>query len=717
MQTFLYIVKTLFKKRRLLFLVPLAIALIVFVFLSRQPKQYRSSTTLYTGIVSGYDVLSSSSGVQDWMSVNNAVDNLINIVKAESTLENVSLRLLARNLVHCDPGQDNEFLTAESSRELKEQTPKEVTNLIVPGDEEATYNRFCEFYASDNTNYLKQLFHWNHRHYSFKALSEIEVNRIGNSDMIRISYVSDDQYIVYNTLLLVIDEFIEQYMKIRYQQTNDVVAYFENELRVIRGSLTHMEDSLTMYNVRKGVINYQEQTRMVAERSKELDTSIEQVSRELAGAKENIKVLDEKLGFVQEIYNNNTAFIGQLHRISSLYSDSSSTTLKSEQDRISLSIDKEKQKLTDISREMAASRYSKEGVANDDLIREWMNSLITQVRAEQELAVLKKNRSELDSEFRRFSPVGSSIKRQEREISFCEQNYLSNLQGLNEAKLRQKNLQLTSATFRVLTPPTVPLSAEKTKHALYALIVFALILVLLIVYVIAAELFNRKPYDKQVAQRIIGLPVVGALPIVNKKNNIAQQCEELAYSQLGNTVVNYFDRSKMSNIINVIGMDGTEGKSTVCQALMDYFEKLDTKPVFITHNKDFQMDDKYYLMATSIYDFGITEDNAEALSEAGVIIIEYPPLSLASFPVKLFETSAVTLLVADSTRSWTDMNSIILRQLAINDKDNKLVTVLNKAHKDSVGTFTGMLPPFSLKHKIHFAMWNLGNLTADEGNS
>ncbi|MCQ2057431.1 MAG: exopolysaccharide biosynthesis protein [Bacteroidaceae bacterium] len=713
MQTFLYIIKTLYKNKWIVLLVPFFIALAVYIFLSGQPRKYQSSTTVYTGIVSGYNVFTSESGVQDWMSVNNSIDNLINIIKAESTLESVSLRLLARNLVHCNPQEDNEYLTSFSSIELLNETPEEVLALVVDGDEDSTYVKLREYYTKDNTNYLKQLFNWEHRYYSFKALSTVDVSRISNSDMLKLSYINDDKYIVYNTLLLVEEEFVNQYLLIRYEQTNDVVAYFENELRTIGSELRSKEDNLTSYNIQKGIINYQEQTRMVAEHSRDIDEAYENVMREYEGAKEKVALLEEKMGYALEIYEHNAEFIKQLNKITNLYSKSSEAEESAEKDAIATQIDSETDKLREVSVGMAQKRYSKEGLANDEIVSEWLEAVLVKTRTEQELAVLDKSKSDINNEFKRFSPVGSSIKRQDREISFSEQNYLANLQGLNDAKLRQKNLQLTSATFRTITPPSVAIKPEKTKNTLYTIATFVFVLIIIMVYSVVVELFNRVPYDQQAAKKIIGLPVLGAIPNITQKSKALEIGKALSYNQLGNAAVNYFDRTKTANIINVISIDSGEGKSVVCDALMQHFEKIDTKPVLITHGKDFEDDDKYYLMAGSIYDFGVNENNFDTLPEANVIIVEYPPVSTSSFPIKLLDSASITILVADSTKAWTDMSNIVLRQLTLNDRNHKLVTVLNKADNDCVGTFTGMLPPYTLRHRIHYTMWNLGNNTAN----
>ena len=707
MKTIQFIIKTLAKRWIPLVLVPLVSAVVVFVIMSGKPKTYKSSTTIYTGIVSGYDVLASeSSGSRDWMSVNNAIDNLISVIMAESTLSNVSMRLLARNICHLESENLGEYMTKESAMELRNILSPEVRELTVPEDEEATYKNYIKAFESSRDNWFKQMFHWNHRHYSFSALSKIEVNRVGNSDMLRMTYSSDDKFIAYNTLTILQTEFIKQYLAIRYQQTTDVVSYFETELETIKSDLTKKENELTRYYIDNGVINYQEQTKMVAERQKDLDGLVEQVMRERDGAEEKIKLLEDKLGNVMDVYANNASFIGQIHALNNLY------TQISPQDSLDTNLNKriseEEQKLKRISSEISAAQYSKEGLGNDVLINEWISAILIKSKADAELDILFANKDDMDKEVKRFSPIGTSIKRQEREITFSEQNFLSNLKSLNDAKLREKNLQLTSATFRVLTPPTVAMNPEKTKTKLYAMIAFVFMFALMCGITIVMEEFNRKPYDQDSARKLIKLPVIGAYPLVKKETENMEISKTLAMRHLGNTITSYFNRNQSVNIINVFSVDKGEGKSTVCKAIYDYFDNLDTKPVLVNWEKDFESNTKYYMLANSIYDFCVNEDNMELMPEANVIIVEYPPLKDASFPTKVIDTSAINILVADSKRDWTGMRGLMLGELKRFNKGHNLGIILNNSDIDTVGSFTGMLPPFTRLHKLRFTFWNLG---------
>ena len=115
MDNLLYLLKIIYKKKLWLLTIPLAVAIVVYIILSAQPKQYKSETTIYTGIISGFSATTTNEK-QDWVSVNNALENLMSIVLSEATLENVYLKLFARNLVNVDMNSDNEYLTAKSSR-------------------------------------------------------------------------------------------------------------------------------------------------------------------------------------------------------------------------------------------------------------------------------------------------------------------------------------------------------------------------------------------------------------------------------------------------------------------------------------------------------------------------------------------------------------------------------------------------------------------------
>ena len=120
MNSFFFFLRTLFKRKWWVLSTSVLAAILAVFFVSKIPDRFRSSTVIYTGIISGFDILSSKT-TTNAVYINGTLDNLISIIKSQPTLESVSLKLLAMDLMNLDPDNDNEYLTARSSRDLLER--------------------------------------------------------------------------------------------------------------------------------------------------------------------------------------------------------------------------------------------------------------------------------------------------------------------------------------------------------------------------------------------------------------------------------------------------------------------------------------------------------------------------------------------------------------------------------------------------------------------
>ena len=99
MEYILYISRFLYRIRWWLVIGTAIITFAVYYFGKRMiGKTYNVEATLYTGAASGYNLEGGNNKV-DWATTQNAMDNLMNIIKAESTLKRVSMRLYARSLI------------------------------------------------------------------------------------------------------------------------------------------------------------------------------------------------------------------------------------------------------------------------------------------------------------------------------------------------------------------------------------------------------------------------------------------------------------------------------------------------------------------------------------------------------------------------------------------------------------------------------------------
>ena len=152
----LYISRFIYRIRHQLVFGTLIITALVAYFSQFLEKKYTVTTSIYTGITSNTGLDDETR--PDWQAVNNTYDNLVNLTKSRGTLENVSLKLLALNLMHGDPEIDNLYITANNYKKLIASVPEEILHLVDTASLDKTVNLFKEYKYSDSRNYLHELF-------------------------------------------------------------------------------------------------------------------------------------------------------------------------------------------------------------------------------------------------------------------------------------------------------------------------------------------------------------------------------------------------------------------------------------------------------------------------------------------------------------------------------------------------------------------------------
>ena len=139
----------------------------------------------------------------------------------------------------------------------------------------------------------------------------------------------------------------------------------------------------------------------------------------------------------------------------------------------------------------AAERGSVEGILGNSIVEQWLNKLLIVEETKAELRVMESRKSALDQKYDFFSPIGSTLKRKDRKVSINEQQFFANLTALNAARLREKNVQLTSATLKVVSPAGFPMNAQPTGRRKLILMATAISLVFIIAFFILLELLDQ----------------------------------------------------------------------------------------------------------------------------------------------------------------------------------------------------------------------------------
>lgn len=718
-----YLAKFLFRIKWWLILCPLLVALLVYVKMGRMPRTFKSSTTIFTGLVSTYNVETGESTGQDWNLINNAMDNLINIIKSQATLKNVSMRLYVQDMVHGDPENDNNYILAQHYRSERDRTPKAVLDLIDRNDEDRTLQNLLDFEVASHDNHVYGLFHWNHRYYSFDALSNIQVKRIGTSDMLEVTYENDDPGIVYNTLQILNDEFVKQYRELRFGETNNVIKFFESELSRVSRQLHEQEDSLRDFNIANLVINYDEQTKHIAILSRDFELRYEEIRLNYNGSERLRQAIESQIEGLRT-FRTNAAFIEKLHSIGDLQaritaSEAFNSDGHADQraqgnpgkvaDLRSL-LQSETDSLRRITSAIALQSYTKEGIATPSMVQQWLDAVLLSTKSQAEMEVVEEWKKSLDDRYERYAPVGSILKRKNREIGFSEQSYLSILHALNTARLRQKNLQMSSATLRIINPPVLPIAAEPTKRKMMVAAAFLCTLIFVLGFFLLLELLDRTLRDKIRAERITGAKIIGALPGPGRfgERRFAKQYRETAARSIGNAALNCIDPAAKPNVLNILSTAQGDGKSTLAELLAAYFSEAGMKVRMVSWNKDFDADQRQYLLAGKLSDFLHDDQGQLPIADADILLVEYPPLADSPVSKELLQHAALNIVVAPANRTWKETDQLLFENLLKLAGDVPTTLCLNCASRDVVQTFTGLLPPYTRLRKLGYQIGQFG---------
>lgn len=711
MELFKYIVRFFYRIRWYMVLLPIIVGIITYILTSNMDKSFDVKTTIYTGIITGYNV-----DATDTRNANVHLSNLINIITTERTLKVVSLRLLTRCLIYGDAEKNTSYITAEHYQELEAMIPREVKALIDRQDEERTLNNLIAYERPNANNFVYGLLNYTHPYFSIPVLSQkIKVVQLDNSDLIEIGYSANDPGIAYNTLEILNEEFVKQYRELRYGETNNVIDFFRQELARLHEQLTAAEDSLIQYNIEHRIINYAEQTEQLTV----MDAQYQMMDNDLlvnsSTSRALIDFYEYKLGDLAKAIRTNNEFMDNLNAISKLNTQISTLEITPEEsNNTNLSQKKEQleraeKNISDLAMKLSQETASTNNVSYETLVTQWLEQVVIREKTLAQIQARDIMREKLDRDFLYFSPIGAVINRKERNIGFVEGNYMSTLNALNQAILRQKNLEMTSASLKVMNPPLFPLTSSPTARRMIVLAAMLGILIAVIGYFLIVELLDRTLRDKMRAERITGGKVLGVFPRANKVRyrRYNKAIDEMALKQLSTNLLPYFD-GKQQRIVNLLSMEDKDGKTHIAKALEEYWKSMGLSVRRITHDEDFLSEDRQYVQAKSLSDLCPDWKTDE------IALVEYPVLKNNPITPSLLNESSINLMLVRANRTWKDTDQLMYKRLMDKKEDEvPMMLVLTQAERDAVQDFTGQLPPYTRFKNLEYKLFQLG-LTAVE---
>lgn len=671
--SFSEVLRLLARKWPLLLLVPLVLSVSTYFFARDLPKVYASDTTIYTGIASGYSL--AGNAASDYNTTNNAFDNLINLITARSTKEEVVYQLLANDLwaVRLHP----ELLNTPRHADLREGLPASLRAQLLGPSLEATTENVRRYARLDNGNAVRRLLNSTSPTYSLTALKKLTSARIGSSDLIKLEFESYNPEVCRNTLALVTKVFLEQSRNLREGQTSSVIAYYETELKQAKARLDKAEGENLAFNRDNNIINYDAQSNNVATEKEALATQLTEMTQQYAGAQAALSAVNSKLGGRQAALLSNQRVLEQRQKLSRLNASIADQQLFGQPDAAATAKTKQLQAEADRAAQAIQSNVdnyyaqssSAGGIPNKELLGEWVQNMVQVESNRAKLAVMTRRKQEFEREYQRMAPLGATLKRIAREIDLAEKAYLAVLTSLNESKASQQNTQLT-AKLKIVDPPNLP--SQPKSNTLLLLVVLGGLggLVCVAGTVIGLGLLDNTLKTPTEAARQTGLPVAGfILDAHAAPTKRLQASKQRSLDQLVRHILLKANTSATPGpfVVGIFSVQRQEGKTTLCQALAQRCHQMGLQTLALYPDSEPQDPETdapslfYPSEAAAVHGWQLeqliqhaTPKRMAETSAPGVqvVLVEFPALREEILPVGLMRQLDLVFLTVPATRAW-----------------------------------------------------------------
>jgi polysaccharide biosynthesis transport protein len=709
--TLIGFIRLFIKRLPWLVIFPGLLAGLVIYLTKNIPREYQSETTIYTGIASGYNITETGESRIDYFAVNNAFDNLIATVKSRETIEEVGLRLLTQHLLQEEPSLA--IVNVKSLQKLNEAIPPALRKqLVVPNNFDSTYQNLNRYRLSSSTNEIALLLNNSKSHYLVtNILGNLTVQRRASSDMLELRYKSDDQGVCLQTLIFLVEVFERRYKAIKGSETTNVVKYFEEQLRLALQSLREAEERLKNFGVDNRIINYNEQSKFIAESKEDMTTDYYKEVMIFGAANAAVERLEKKLDERQILIANNTELINKRKELGEASRKLINAVVYQLDPEEVADLQYEVDVLTEEIRQLAKQYYKLnntiDGVAQKDLLSEWLTKVLEYEESSARLTVFEKRLKEYDKIYDNFAPLGSEITRLARGVDVAEKEYLSVLHGLNLAKLRQQNLQMANS-LTIMDEPYLPLIPQSSKRPILVIAAFMAGFILLLAFFVANEMLDYSMRTPERAVKASELTLAGALPAYKKRSNVKlEQVEHSLTEQLVTSItIALRNAEKVSTYyqINVLSARKGEGKTWFCQRMANRFAQIEGNVLHLYPESselgDIESPDNvisipYKVDGSLAGKKGIQdllEGSGHSSFEFTYVFLELPFLSDNSVPFDLASQAHISLLVLNAENNWASAHERALGLYQKAAAKNKTMLVLNRVTPEMLESIYGEIP-------------------------
>lgn len=713
-------IRLLIRNKKSILIIPITAALFVFFGTAKRPLKYKSYTTVYTGFASGYSVENGEKNKIDFHAINVAFDNLINVVKARETKEEVALRLLAKHITL--NGKADKTVSQSHLDRLKDILPDSIIKRAYTKDSpEKTFQKLLKIKQRDERNAVYTIVNdESEPYYSSNSIKEIRVTRVESSDMVKLEFETTDPGICQDVLNIMTDVFIRKFRGIKQGETSNVSEFFEIQTKQAYDRLNEAEERLKNFRSENRVINYYEQTKFISEKREDLIDEMNKEKMILISAQAAVKNSEEKLGASKKLLVASAEILQLRNEISKLNSDllimnvDNTNSNELEKNKIKNKLNNLKDELDNKVTSLFSANISKEGINHREIAKIWIENTVTSDESNARIPIYEKRLQEIENTYDQFAPLGSNLNKMEREIGIAEKEYLNHLASLNAARLRENNLQM-STNLQVVDMAFFPLRPEPNDRFLLVIISLLSAFVVTIASIFGFDALDQTIKNTQKAKKLVGKEVIGAYPLINKKTIKLQNSGSLEKMttnilfQINQTSIK--DKIKRPFHISILSNRKGDGKSYVIDQLLQHLNIINKKTlVLLPKGQNLNGNHENIIYYDAGIDFFEIETMNQLLPEDlnladfNYVITELPALLENKPSNKLMNSFDANLFLMKADKLWEQADDLLFQQV-LTKTINETFVVLNHVDWHILEQFIGELDQNSGKLRKIIKKW------------
>jgi uncharacterized protein involved in exopolysaccharide biosynthesis len=688
--------------------IPLTVAVLVFFLTQNLSRQYESKAMVFTNPTSNQGGTEGGMVRVDFYTSNNLFDNLTLLMKSRETLTAASLKLLSLHLSLAE--SDPEIILKKSFEELGEHiSPALKKELSVPGNPDKTYEKLAKYHQEHPNSAIDYLIR-EHSHYAVpEILDHLFVARKSSSDMMEVSYKSDDPGVCYYTLQLILEAFMENYEYMKEQENTNSIKYFQDQLKVAQQKLIDSELNLKNFITSNQILNYYEQGKYLDLAKLEQDQDEERAKRLASGTKSNLELIENLFsgGSDKKSTLDTIASLQRILRLKQMELDGLKMSRSEVASILPISdeINTIKAKLEGITTTLFENSLSAQGVPRKSILDEWLRLKIQYEEQTQSIEVMQNRKVFINDKIDEFAPLGAELKKLEREVDVNENQYLSILNGLNVANLRKYELNMASSQKLIDEPyfPKKPLPSKRKFLVAGGFLGsgFMVISSILLFYFMDSSV---KSAEKVCS--LTKLPVAGGWPHEKflSKGVLKSQLYKKLIKQFFNNIAPYTKGVGEKKIFLLYSLREGEGKTFLAHKFTEELLKSGASVSCLTP------DGEGYHPQSPIYDIQFYDPQngswpnrqwQQLLGQAkgNNVVVEHPNIQSNHINYDLMNQANLIIFVVDASRNWSMSDKIHLEniQKVVNTPQ---VVWLNKMTEEGLEELNGEIPKNRNKARV-----------------